>query len=104
MHPLVVNVKRDPYDVYIGRGTKWGNPFRIGVDGTREEVLEKHRNWLPHQKELMAAMHELRGKRLGCHCAPRDCHGDLLAALANPPAAPMMDYDRRQQCAVQETC
>jgi hypothetical protein len=84
MHPLVVHCKRKPHDVYIGRPSKWSNPFRIGPDGTREEVLEKFENRLRGDAELMAALPELKGKVLGCWCAPRDCHGDILARLANP--------------------
>lgn len=46
MPELVVHCKRDPHDVYIGRPSKFDNPFVIGPDGTREEVIEKYRNWL----------------------------------------------------------
>lgn len=78
-----MHCKRAPYDVYIGRPTKWGNPFKIGRDGTREQVIEKYRAWLLQQPELMAALPELRGKVLGCWCHPQACHGDVLAELAN---------------------
>lgn len=78
---LVVHCKRDRYDVYIGRGSKWGNPFVIGRDGTREEVIRKYKNWIMTQPELMAAIPELAGKILGCWCAPLDCHGEVLVAL-----------------------
>lgn len=76
----VVHCKREPYDVYIGRPSKWGNPFRIGVDGSREEVLQKYREWARHQS---LPLHELRGKTLGCWCHPKPCHGDILMELAN---------------------
>lgn len=79
----VVHCKREKADVYIGRPSKWGNPFQIGVDGTREEVIEKYRYWLECRPELIAALPELRGKILGCWCAPRACHGDVLAELVN---------------------
>lgn len=86
-HPLVVNVKRGAYDVYVGRDVlprgRWGNPFEIGVHGTRDEVIELYRQWLPQQSDLIAALPELKGKRLGCHCHPRACHGSVLAELAN---------------------
>lgn len=78
----VVHVKRDPYDVYIGRPGKWGNPFQIGRDGTREEVIRKYREWIMTQPELLAALPELRGKVLGCWCKPAACHGDVLKELA----------------------
>jgi Domain of unknown function (DUF4326) len=73
--------KRDPHDVYIGRPSKWGNPFAIGKDGTREEVIAKYEQWIVSQPQLMAALPELRGKRLACWCAPLACHGDVLARL-----------------------
>lgn len=82
-HPLVVHLKRSPFDVRIDRFTKWGNPFVIGRDGTREDVIRKHKEWLPKQPHLMAALGELRGKRLGCWCAPQPCHGDTLALLSS---------------------
>lgn len=61
----VVHNKREKYDVYIGRPSKWGNPFTIGKDGTREEVMDKYEDWIPEQPELMASLHELKGKTLG---------------------------------------
>jgi len=79
-----VHCKRESYDVYIGRPGEWGNPFVIGKDGTREDVITKYREWLHAQPELVAkARRELRGKRLGCWCAPKACHGDVLAEIAN---------------------
>lgn len=79
----VVHCKRASYEVYIGRPSKWGNPFEIGRDGTREEVIEKYRTWIVAQPELMAALPELRGKVLGCWCAPKACHGHVLAELVD---------------------
>jgi Domain of unknown function (DUF4326) len=69
--------------IYIGRGSKWGNPFRIGVDGDRAAVIVKHARWLRDQHHLLRALDELRGKNLLCFCAPAACHGDLLLRLAN---------------------
>lgn len=79
----VVNLKNETYDVRIDRKTKWGNPFIIGKDGTREEVIRKYADWLLDQPHLMSSLHELKGKRLGCWCHPSPCHGDILAKLAN---------------------
>lgn len=79
----VVHCKREKYDVYIGRPSKWANKFIIGKDGTREEVIAKHEEWLLQQPELMAALPELKDQILGCWCAPKKCHGDTLARLAN---------------------
>lgn len=81
--PLVVHCKRAKYDVYIGRPSKWGNPFEIGKDGDRETVIRKYRQWVVMQPHLMAELPELRGKVLGCWCAPKPCHGDVLVSLAN---------------------
>ncbi|MGP8124037.1 MAG: DUF4326 domain-containing protein, partial [Xanthobacteraceae bacterium] len=69
--------------VYIGRGSKWGNPFRIGPDGDRAAVIAKHERWLADQHNLLRALDELRGRDLVCFCAPLPCHGDLLRRLAN---------------------
>ena len=83
MKTKVVHCKRARYDVYIGRPSKWGNPFRIGRDGNREEVIRKYREWLLNNPKLLAQIHELRGKTLGCWCKPAACHGDVLAELAD---------------------
>jgi len=50
--------------IYIGRGSKWGDPFRIGVDGDRAAVIAKHARWLRGQHHLLRALDELRGKSL----------------------------------------
>lgn len=80
----VVHCKRDAHDVYIGRGrgSIWGNPFVIGEHGTRDQVIDRFAEWLPTQPKLMAKVHELHGKTLGCFCAPQRCHGDVLAHFA----------------------
>ena len=91
MKTRVVHCKKEPYDVYIGRPGKWGNPFVIGKDGTREEVVAKYREWLKTQPELMfAACEELQGKTLGCWCAPQACHGDVLVDLADSWCGPIV--------------
>lgn len=69
--------------VYIGRGSRWGNPFRIGPDSDRATVIAKHERWLADQDHLLRALDELRGRDLVCFCAPLACHGDLLRRLAN---------------------
>ncbi len=69
--------------VYIGRPSKWGNPFVIGCDGSRAEVIAKYRAWIVAQPALMAALDEPRGRDLVCWCAPFACHGDVLIDLAN---------------------
>ena len=78
---IVVNCKKDPYDIYIGRPSKWGNPFQIGKDGNRKEVIEKYKNWIKNQKHLLDSLYELKDKKLGCFCKPKPCHGDVLVNL-----------------------
>lgn len=84
----VVNLKNQTCDVRIDRKTKWGNPFRIGKDGTRTEVIKKYVFWFEDQDHLIKAIirGELDGKRLGCWCNPLPCHGHYLAILANRTA------------------
>ena len=84
----LVNCRREPFDVFIGRPSRWGNPFHIGRDGPRDEVIRKFRNWLIRQPGLLRDVRTLRGKVLGCDCPPRPCHGDVLAALADMAAGP----------------
>lgn len=81
MTTRVVHCKRDKYDVYIGRPSKWGNPFEIGKDGTREDVVNKYRAWIVSQPELMASLHELKDKTIACWCSPHACHGNVIAEL-----------------------
>lgn len=66
--------------VRIDRTSKWGNPFVLGPDGDRDTVIRRYgEEHLPHQLALLSALGELRGKALGCWCAPARCHGDVLA-------------------------
>jgi hypothetical protein len=89
---LVVNIRDDDYDVFIGRPSKYGNPFVIGRDGTRAQVCKKYQQWVEGQirapdgskpPTMAEIVRDLRGKRLGCFCAPRQCHGWYLAGVAN---------------------
>jgi hypothetical protein len=87
-------VKLPEGSVYVGRPTRWGNPFKIGEHGDRDEVIELYRAWLmaPEQSDLREqARNELAGKDLACWCAPDPCHADVLLEVANtrlrrPPA------------------
>ena len=78
--------------VYVGRPTKWGNPFTHLPNGTlakfvvkdRDEAVDSYEAWLLAQPALVAAAkHELRGKDLVCWCAPQRCHADVLLRIAN---------------------
>lgn len=87
--PVVLNAKLCGTDVenaaYVGRPTKWGNPFAIGRDGNRAEVIAKYEAWIIEQPELITAASSLRGKNLICWCAPQQCHAEILMAIANRP-------------------
>ena len=97
MPTVVVHCKREAYDIYIGRPSKWGNIFSH-LDGTlakykvssRDQAIEKYKEWLTNQAELLASLHELKNKRLGCFCKPKKgfkgkllCHGQILAGLCD---------------------
>lgn len=79
----IVNLKTDAYDVRIDRRSIFGNPFAVGRDGTRAEVIEKYAAYfygrIETDRRFRAAVERLRGKRLGCWCKPLPCHGDVIA-------------------------
>ena len=77
----VVHCKKEKFDIYIGRPSKWGNPFTIGKDGSREEVIVKYEAWIRNNPELLKDLHELNSKTLACWCSPKPCHGDILIKL-----------------------
>jgi len=69
--------------VYVGRPTRWGNPFPVGAY-TQEAAVEAYREWLKYQPDLQRDIRrELRGKDLVCWCAPKPCHADVLLEVAN---------------------
>jgi hypothetical protein len=91
---VVINMNRDSHilkyatdaGIYVrcDRFSEWGNPFIMGVDGSRDEVIfnfEKH--YLPFKRGLISKISELKGKALGCHCYPERCHCEILSKLAN---------------------
>lgn len=71
------------FSVDITRPNKYSNPFIIGRDGTREEVIEKFRIYGKAHGLDVEARKELRGEVLGCCCKPLPCHGDVLVEWAN---------------------
>lgn len=85
MKTRVVHCKKHPYEVYIGRPSKWGNPFVVGKHGKRGECITLYREWLfkPEQEKLRKDVVKLKGKVLGCWCYPNPCHGDILKELAD---------------------
>lgn len=89
MTTSVIHVRKmQEGDVYIGhtvgrrKNLGWGNPFRMDNEGERQAVIDQYREWIQGQPELLARLPELKGKRLACFCAPKPCHGDVLAELA----------------------
>ena len=90
MQTTVVNVRKrkgyirmttDDY-AYIGRPSIFGNPFEIGKDGDRRQVVEKYKVWFYKRLEDPSFYQEvwkLKGKSLGCWCAPLLCHGNVIA-------------------------
>lgn len=81
---MVVNKYREPYDVYIGRGSVWGNPFTVQEFG-RDRCIEMYQEYITRRLEqepaLVTQLLALKGKRLGCFCKPQRCHGDVLLDL-----------------------
>lgn len=80
----VVNLKKDTYEVYIGRGSKWGNPFPMNnySKEERDRVCDEYEKWF-WTTDLVKSLYQLKDKRLGCYCKPLRCHGDFLAKLCN---------------------
>jgi hypothetical protein len=83
----VVHVNKAPFDVYIGRAYRdqpaslFQNPFKIGPDGSRQQVIEKYRQYAKDSPVIQQALEALRGKTLGCWCKPDACHGDVLVEM-----------------------
>jgi hypothetical protein len=87
MTPRVLNKRIHgipPGAVYVGRPTKFGNPFSISPTCSREQVIKRYALHLRNRPELVEAIkNELRGKDLVCWCAPQACHADILLKIAN---------------------
>ncbi len=82
MATRIVHCKKAPYDIYIGRGTPFGNKYKIGPDGSRKDVIKKFKQDLLNKPKLIERMRkELKDKTLGCWCKPDDCHGDVIIEL-----------------------
>jgi len=81
--------KKEKFDLYIGRantylglpGSKWANPFPLKREAERERVLQQYRDYILTRPDLLADLHELDGKILGCYCFPKKCHGSILIEL-----------------------
>lgn len=94
MEIKVLNKNKDTIpenSTYIGRPSKWGNPFVMRSENDRDSVCDQYQKWLYSQPELMiAAVKELRDKNLVCYCAPRRCHGDTLMVVSKKTK--LLDY------------
>ena len=80
------HVNKDSYDVYIGRGSMWGNPFHIRKSVKRHDVIFKYEKYLQNEiawgKITRFDLESLFGQTLGCYCAPAACHGNVLMLYA----------------------
>jgi hypothetical protein len=97
MNTNVVNIKKTKkYDVYIGRGSKWGNPFQMKNPSQEERnrVCEEYEAYFK-TTDLIKDIRGLRGKTLGCYCSPQRCHGDFLARLANEYTPKILQCDSK---------
>ena len=84
MTTTVGHMKRDQCDIFIGRPSILGNPFKIGNNGTRKEVIDKYKDYFYKSKELKQyAEVNCKDKILGCYCNPLACHGDIIAEYLN---------------------
>lgn len=96
--PKVVNMATDARTVRIDRRTPWGNPFVLGRDGDRDEVIAKHTAYLDERiasgEVTDADLLSLAGQTLGCWCKPEACHGDVLADRVR--AAVKRDREQRK--------
>lgn len=83
---LIVNIRKmapPPGTIYCGRPSEFGNPFVIGVHGSRPEILEKYALYLKKRRHLIEkAKRELLGKTCGCFCVPEPCHVEILIGCA----------------------
>lgn len=100
----VVHCRREPYDVYVGRPSKWGNPFILAEPERRDAVIYLYKSWLcgkvkaPRGESpppIEDIRRELKGKILGCWCAPNPCHADVLLWIANPE---LIQIETTSQC------
>lgn len=82
----VVHCKREAFEVYIGRPSKFGNPWRVTNEASRPRAIGQFESYarerVAMQPEFAESVKALHGKVLGCWCAPKACHGDVLLKLA----------------------
>lgn len=107
IRPEYKNLKewcQDPKNVYIGRAgivfidgerypkkaSPFANPFKVGKDGTIDEVLSKYRSYIMDKiKRGEVSLKDIERKTMGCWCkikGDEPCHGDILLSLLSPMA------------------
>lgn len=107
-YPTLANHHSDPHllqwakmtgrHVYIGRGSKWGNPFELGKDGDRAYVIDSYGlHYLPRKPSLLAMLPELDGKILECYCVPERCHGEVFIETLKREAWELLDSFLQQE-------
>jgi hypothetical protein len=117
IRPKYNNLKEwcsDNKNVYIGRGgvlfidkkryppysSNFANPYKVGRDGTGEEVIAKYRKHitkkLESDKSFVDELLSLKGKNLGCWCHPNFCHGNIVLELINKYSTPSVAYDEKK--------
>ncbi len=78
----VVNLRNEAYEVYIGRGSIFGNPYKIDSHNDRQAVIAKYKEYFYKRVKtdyfFKFAVLKLKGKTLGCYCKPLACHGDII--------------------------
>lgn len=88
--PQVLNMRASGVPdgaVYVGRPTKYGNPFTIAKHG-RDNAVGLYEEWIKTKIAMdpefhKQLIHDLRGKDLVCFCAPSACHAEVLMRIAN---------------------
>ena len=81
MKTTVVNIKKSKCEIFCGRGSPYGNPFKIGKDGDRKQVIEKYKEYFYKRltnPTFRDSVLSLKGKILGCYCKPLACHCDII--------------------------
>lgn len=82
---ITIRVNKDEsHDIFCGRPSKYANPYKIGKDGSRKEVIEKFEKYIRAHPELNSLLNELEGKRISCWCSiDKNCHLDIFLMLLN---------------------
>jgi len=97
MTKVVNKYTSESYDVYIGRGSPFGNPYIIGIDGNREAVIKKYSDYfhkrLAEDSEFFKLVLELKDKKLACFCHPKPCHGDVIVYFLHPELRKSVDSE-----------